>query len=290
MARIESGYTIAVIGAAGKMGTRIRSTLAPSGHRILSCEEGEQGVRALAEEGIENVAIDRAVESADFAFLAVPDRVIHIVSRDVVPHLKRGATLVLLDPAAAFLDQVEKRLGASVVVVHPCHPSLFRRQDTVEAYHDHFGGVSAKQDIVIALHHGEEQSLDRTAELCRQVFAPVQDVHRMTVDQMALLEPATVEVVNGAAIGLLRASMEEAIRRGVPAAAARAFVLGHLHVMAAIVFGETDFPVSDAAAVAMEIGKEYVLKSDWRRAFDTEEIKKTIRRMLDLGAEMSGSE
>ena len=105
----------------------------------------------------------------------------------------------------------------------------------------------------------------------------------MTVEQMAILEPTTVEAINGAAIALIKASMDEAVRRGVPAAAARAFVLGHLNVIGAIVFGETDFPVSDAAAIAMEIGKGYAIKEDWRRAFEPAEGKGTIERMLGFG-------
>lgn len=281
----QANLTITVIGAAGKMGTRVRTRLAPSGHTILCCEAGKRGVEALEKEGIENVPQERALEAADYVFLAVPDRLIHIIAKDVVPKIRRGATLVLLDPAAAYLDQVPRRDDLTIVVVHPCHPSLFRRQESPAAYHDYFGGIEAKQDLVMALHAGKTEELDRAEELVRQVFAPVQDVHRMTVEQMATLEPATVEVINGAAIALMKASMDEAVRRGVPAAAARAFVLGHLNVMGAIVFGETDFPVSDAAAVAMEIGKEYAVKEDWRRAFEPAEVRKTIERMLELPEE-----
>ena len=34
-----------------------------------------------------------------------------------------------------------------------------------------------------------------------------------------------------------------------------------------VLFSQTGFPVSDAAKVAFEIGKEYLVKPDWKRAF-----------------------
>jgi hypothetical protein len=49
--------------------------------------------------------------------------------------------------------------------------------------------------------------------------------HRVTVEQMAILEPTMAEVCGIALIQALRAAMEEAIRRGVPRAAAEDFML-----------------------------------------------------------------
>ena len=45
-------------------------------------------------------------------------------------------------------------------------------------------------------------------------------------------------------------------------------------------FDQTEFPVSDAAKVAFEIGKEYLVKPDWKRAFEADELKKTVQRMI----------
>lgn len=278
---MQHASVIAVVGAAGKMGTRVRTRLQEKGHRILCSEQGARGVEALERIGVENRSVAEVASAADYVFLAVPDRFIGSVAKEIIPNLRNGATAVLLDPAAAYLGQIPQRKGCNVVVTHPCHPTLFRRQDSVEAYHDHFGGITATQDIVLALQSGSESALDETEPLCREVFAPVDTVHRITVEQMALLEPTTVEAINGAAIALMKASMDEAVARGVPPAAARAFVLGHLNVIGAVVFGETDFPVSDAAAIAMEIGKEYAVKDDWRRAFEPAEVRKTIVRMLE---------
>ena len=60
---------------------------------------------------------------------------------------------------------------------------------------DYFGGILARQDIVIALHKGAEEGFVTAEKVCREMFAPVVKAHRITVEQMAILEPATAEVV-----------------------------------------------------------------------------------------------
>ena len=52
--------------------------------------------------------------------------------------------------------------------------------------------------------------------------------HRVTVEQMAILEPALSETVAATCIAVIREAMEEAIARGVPAEAARDFLMGHV--------------------------------------------------------------
>ena len=46
---------------------------------------------------------------------------------------------------------------------------------------------------------GESEAFDTAEALCRTMFAPVADAHRVTVDQMAILEPAMAEVCAAAA-------------------------------------------------------------------------------------------
>jgi hypothetical protein len=205
------------------------------------------------------------------------------VSADVVPRMQPGAVAILLDPAAAHNDEVCLRDDCSFVVTHPCHPPLFGEQDTPEARRDFFGGIHAKQDIVVALHRGTEESYRLAEAVCREMFAPVVKAHRITVEQMAMLEPAMAEVCAASAAKLMKDALDEAIARGVPAEAARSFMLGHAQIPLAIVFGEIPSPFSDAAKIAMQVGAERVIRSDWRSVFEPAEIRTTIHRMLHHG-------
>jgi hypothetical protein len=108
-------------------------------------------------------------------------------------------------------------------------------------------------------------------------------VHRITVEQMAMLEPAMAEVCAASAAKLMKDALDEAVARGVPAEAARSFMLGHAQIPLAIVFGEIPSPFSDAAKIAMQVGAERVIRSDWKSVFEPAEIQATIHRMLHHG-------
>ena len=271
---------ITIVGAGGKMGTRTSTSLKRAGYEVSACDKGDAGFEQIRRNGFEPAETSASVPAADWVILAVPDRVIRPVSGEIVQIMKSGAVLVMLDPAAAYIGDVEKRQDCSFVVTHPCHPALFSRQQSADAYHDYFGGDGATQDIVIALESGSEQVMEAAEKICCDMFAPVGRSFRITVEQMAMLEPATVEVSVGAAIQLMRDAMDEAVCRGVPEDAARSFVLGHLKVISAIIFGETDFPLSDAAQVAVKIGYQHIVKSDWKKVFEPDKIRKAIASML----------
>ena len=88
--------------------------------------------------------------------------------------MKRGAIAILLDPAAAHNGEVHMRDDCTYVVTHPCHPPLFGVQDSDEARRDFFGGILARQDIVVALHHGTEAGYAIAEKIWqRNVAAPV---------------------------------------------------------------------------------------------------------------------
>jgi len=275
--------TISVIGAGGKMGQRITANLRRQPHRLLLVEKAEAAVAKLREQGLKVSAAADAVPASDVVILAVPDAAMAAVSADVVPRMRPGAVAILLDPAAAHNDEVRLRDDCSFVVTHPCHPPLFGEQDTLEARRDFFGGIHAKQDIVVALHRGTEESYRLAEAICREMFAPVVNTHRITVEQMAMLEPAMAEVCAASAAKLMKDALDEAIARGVPAEAARSFMLGHAQIPLAIVFGEIPSPFSDAAKIAMQVGAERVIRSDWRSVFEPAEIRTTIHRMLHHG-------
>ena len=271
---------VAIIGAGGKMGTRLSVNLAGHEYELLYSERGEAGAARLQERGVVNTDPCEAAAIADTVVLAVPDARMESVAGELVPLAKSGATILMLDPAAAAAGVVTMRDDLNYVVCHPCHPGLFIEQPTDEARRDLFGGVAAVQDIVIALMQGSEEAFGEAEELCRRTFAPVDTAHRVTVEQMALLEPAMAEVVAASAAVLIGEALEETVRRGVPREAARAFMLGHVQVPLAIVLGATDAPFSDAAKIAVAYGQEMIYQPDWRKVFEPERVREAIQRML----------
>ncbi len=271
---------VAIIGAGGKMGTRLSANLGRHDYDLLYSERGEAGAARLQDRGATNTDPAEATATADIVVLAVPDARMEAVTAELVPLAKPGATILMLDPAAAAAGVVAMRDDLDYVVCHPCHPALFGEQPSDEARRDLFGGVAAVQDIVIALMQGSEEAFARAEKLCLRMFAPVTTAHRITVEQMALLEPAMAEVVAASAAVLIGEALEEAVRRGVPREAARAFMLGHVQVPLAIVLGVTDAPFSDAAKIAIAYGQERIYRPDWREVFEPERVRETIHRML----------
>jgi D-apionate oxidoisomerase len=271
---------IAVIGAGGKMGGRITDNLRKLPYTLSLCEKADAGAQRIRDKGLAVTTAEKAVPSSDVVILAVPDARMAGVSREIVPLMKKGATAILLDPAAAHNGEVHLRPDCTFVVTHPCHPPLFGVQDSDEARRDFFGGILARQDIVVALHQGTEEGYAIAETVCREMFAPVVKAHRITVEQMAILEPAAAEVVGAAAATLIKQAMDEAVARGVPPEAARSFLLGHTQIPLAIVFGEIGSPFSDAAKIAIKVGFEKVVNPGWKDVFLREVIHSTIHRML----------
>jgi hypothetical protein len=112
------------------------------------------------------------------------------------------------------------------------------------------------------------------------MFAPVVKVHRISVEQMAILEPAMAEVVAASAAVLMREALEEAVKAGVPREAATAFMLGHAQIPLAIAFGVIDSPFSDAAQIAIRWGTERIIRPDWRTVFEPAQVRAAIHEML----------
>ena len=273
--------TVALVGAGGKMGTRLRRRLAVAADvRLLCCETAQPAAAVLRAEGLTVLPGPEALGAADVTVFAVPDALMGRVTAALVPQAKRGAVMILLDPAAAVAGEVAVRDDLHYVVCHPCHPPLFGDQPNEEARRDFFGGIAATQDIVIANMAASEEAFDTAEALCRTMFAPVADAHRVTVDQMAILEPAMAEVCAAAAAVLMKEALEEAVRRGVPRAAARSFMMGHAQIPLAIVFGAIDSPFSDAAKVAVEFGKRHLWQPTWRDVFEPAKVRACIREML----------
>ena len=267
---------IALFGAAGKMGMRIADKLGDDPeYRMLYVEAGEAGLARLREEGLTPTSKEEAVGEADVVVLAVPDIAIGRVAVDIVPSLKSRAMVICLDPAAPYAGELPAREDVTYFVVHPCHPPLISDETDPEARMDFFGG-KAKQNIVCALMQGPEGDYARGENIARKMFAPVMNSHRVTVEQMALLEPTMAETVVLTCMVVMREAMDEAIRRGVPAEAAWDFLLGHMKVNIGILFGYVDAEFSDGAKLAAERGKRRIMQGDWREVFELQNVMEEV--------------
>ena len=272
--------TTALYGAAGKMGTRIAAKLhGDPDYRLLYVEAGEGGLARLRERGLEPTPPEEAARLADIIVLAIPDVLIGRVAGQVVPTLKPGALVICLDPAAPHGGELPPRADISYLVTHPCHPPIVNEETDPQARRDFFGGLAA-QYVVCALMQGSEEDYARGERLVRRMFAPVLGVHRVTVEQMAILEPALAETVVLTCMVVIREALDEAIRRGVPAAAARDFVLGHMGVNLGILFGYIDAQLSDGAKLAVARAKQTLFQPDWQRVFEPENVLEQVRAIV----------
>ena len=272
--------TVALVGAGGKMGSRCTDNLIKENYKLLLCEKGKAGLKKLQEKGLKATPTEEAVPVADIVIMAVPDVLLSSIAEKIVPVLKTDATIILLDPAVPYAGGISMREEITYVVTHPCHPALFREQETPEARKDRFGGVAAVQDIVVALMQGSEGNFNKAQKLCCKMFAPVDKCHRVTLEQIAILEPALSEVIGCTAAAILKEAVDVAVNCGVPKEAAKSFMLGHINIALAIVFGAIEADFSDAAKVAVSLGKDWVFKSDWKKVFKPEMVRKAIDFML----------
>jgi hypothetical protein len=270
--------TIALMGAGGKMGLRIARNLKDNAdHKTLYVEISDAGKAGLAELGLSATPQDEALQQADVVILALPDRLIGKICQDIVPRLKSGTMVMGLDPAAGYAGVLPERKDISYFISHPGHPPLFGEETDIEAQHDWFGGVKAKQPIVCSLHQGPEKDYAKGEAIARVIFAPVTRAHRVTTEQMALLEPALVETLALTCFMVIREAMEEIVRMGVPQQAAFDFLMGHIRTTIAIVFDFAGAPVSDGAKLAAEQARKQLFQPDWKKILKIENVKQSVK-------------
>jgi hypothetical protein len=269
---------ITLLGAGGKMGCRIIDHLKDnSAYRLRCVEVGEAALKNLDLRGVSAVPLPEALADAEVLILALPDRVLGQIAREAVPQLRPGTLVICLDPAAAYAGELPPRPDISYFVTHPCHPSVFEYEEDPEARADFFGGTKARHPIVCALMQGPEEHYALGEKVACDFFAPVVRAHRITVEQMAMLEPAMAETVGIALITALREALEEVVRRGVPRAAAEDFLYGHIKVPLGIAFERVRFPFSDGAKLIAQYGQQRVLRADWKKVFEPESVKEQVR-------------
>jgi D-apionate oxidoisomerase len=272
--------SIALFGAGGKMGARLARNLmsAATRFRVRHVEPGAAGRQRLKDElAIDCVDTAAALDGAQVVILAVPDTLIGKVAAQIAPQLAPGTMVITLDAAAPFAGHLPARPDLTYFVTHPCHPSILSAE--VHTTPDYFGGVAAKQSIVSALMQGPAEAFDLGEDIAKVIYQPVERAHRVTVDQMALLEPGLSETVCATLLDTMREAMDEVVARGVPEAAARDFLLGHMTILSAVIFKQIPGQFSDACNKAITFGKPRLLRDDWKKVFDRDEIADSIRRI-----------
>ncbi len=271
---------IALMGAGGKMGVRLATNLMGSGYDVAPVEVAEAGrARLKAATGLECMEQGQALSRAEVVLLAVPDRAIGAVAHQIVGSLDPGAAVIMLDAAAPHAGELPERKDITYFVTHPCHPPIFNDETEPAAKTDYFGGIAAKQHIVCALMQGPEEHYALCEAVAREIYKPVMRSHRVTVEQMAILEPALSETIGATLALALREATDEAVRRGVPEQAAIDFMLGHLNIELAIAFGA--FPegkFSDGALHAMAQARPLIFREDWlERVFAPDAVLKSVK-------------
>jgi hypothetical protein len=288
--RMPETLTVTVVGAGGKMGMRVSANLDRTPYTTLYAETfpaARDRVRAAGRALTD--AMD-AIPRSDVVILAVPDVLLGEISASIVPVARPGAVVLTLDPAAAYAGVLARRADLHLAVAHPCHPSVFLERTTEQEWADTFGGVAAPQDVVAAIEPDDPAARDRAEEVVRAMYAPVLDVHWVTVEQLAFLEPTLVETITCMISGLLSEALRETVETvGVPEPAARAMLFGHTQVALTNSLRGSN-PFSEACLIAMDYGREAVITQDWKKVFDRDELDRVIARMLRIEKVNRGGE
>lgn len=271
--------TIAIWGAAGNMGTRAcrRLNENPS-YKLLYVEPVPAGEEKLKARGDTPTAPAQAAATADVILLAIADKFIKVIAADLVPKMKPGAMLLMLDPAAAYAGVIPERKDITIFVTHPTHPNVFN-DEVGEARKDYFGAGLAKQSIVSALVQGPEAHYAVGEAISAAYFSPIHRSHRVTLEQLATLEPAMSETCGATFVVAMKEAMDEAIRRGVPPEAAKDFMLGHINVQLAIVFEQIDWKMSEGAYLVIREAMKRIFQPDWKGVFNPPEIKQSVKKI-----------
>jgi D-apionate oxidoisomerase len=273
---------VALLGAGGNMGRRItRSLRDRSQYKLRLIEPSERGRALIEQAGLRTVSHAEGLSGADVVIFAVPDKIVRDVAAEVIPQLDPGTSVLFLDPAAVAADRVPRRADISCYVTHPTHPPLYSllAETEPEARRDYWGGGLATQAIVFAIAWGDEEHAALVEDLAVAMFAPISESYRVTVNQMALLEPALTETLTNGCIAVIREGMERVIAAGVPEEATRTFLMGHLQIGIALIFEQFDWRLSEGAQLALARSRERIFKDDWHRIFEPDAVMDSLKQI-----------
>ena len=229
---------LALLGAGGKMGVRLSTNLQGSRFSVDHVEVSDAGQRAAEGRGRRGLRrhghrprpgrcrADGGAGPADRQ-----DRPSRLSARCVPTRRSSCSMRPPLMPG-----EMPERADVTYFVTHPCHPPIYNDETDPVAKADFFGGIHAKQHIVCALMQGPEEHYALCEEIAREIYKPVMRAHRCTVENIAVLEPALSETVGITLCLAMKDAVDEVVRRGVPAEAARDFMLGHINIGLSIAF------------------------------------------------------
>jgi len=259
------------------MGRRLADNFLKTHFHVHYVETSAERKALLQQRGVRCSTAAESVPVSDVVILAVPDVVLGSIASEIVPEMRPGSLLMTLDPAAPLDGQLPRRTDISCVIAHPCHPSVFNWEPTELAFRDFYGGISAKQSIVVALMWGTEAAYELGVAIAGAMYAPIDRIHRVTLEQMSMLEPALVETLAQTCMEAVKEGYDRLVESGVPAEAVRDFVLGHLRIQIAVLFSEVNGTFSDAAYKISKRAKQVLFREDWQRIFDMDNIREQVK-------------
>ena len=78
----------------------------------------------------------------------------------------------------------------------------------------------------------------------------------------------------------MREALDIVIEKGVPAEAAREFLLGHLNIQLAVIYDQIPGAVfSDAANKAIVRGKPLLINENWKEVFERDNV---LEQIMDI--------
>ena len=125
--------------------------------------------------------------------------------------------------------------------------------------------------------YGSEKHYELGMQVAKDMYQPIDKVHRITLEQMAMLEPAMVETLAQTCMEVVKEGYDKIIQLGVPEAAARDFVLGHLRIQIAVLFKEVNGTFSDAAYKISKRAKPILFNPGWQKIFEMDDIREQVR-------------
>jgi len=276
---------LVLLGAGGKMGNRITANIKDLEDLEISYVEiNEAGRQRLKDTfGVDATDSYDPLKEAQTVIFAVPDILIERISKEVIPMLLPGATVIGLDPAAHYGKVMMMREDLKYFVVHPCHPSLFPFEENLSlaAQKDWFGGVgAAKMDLVCCQQQGSDVDYEENAAFAQVMFRPINHAYRITIDQMIMLEPALVESITTPLVMGIRQAVDACVAQGVPREVVMAFVMGHLKVQFGVIFGFAGFPFSDGANLAARNGMKDIFQKGWlEKIMNREKVDESVYKI-----------
>ncbi len=278
--------SVAILGAGGNMGRRITRGLQAvddGSYDLRLVEAAETSLEKIRAESNEALIFPegQALHDADVVIFAVPDRIVRDVAPGILAQLRDGAALLFLDTAAVAAGRIPVDERLACFVVHPTHPPLYSllSEENPEARKDYWGGGLARQALVFAHAWGPTQDDARVEQVARDMFAPITESHRISVHQMALLEPALTETLANGCVAIIREGLEQVIALGVPAPAATDFLSGHLQIGIALIFDKLDWKLSEGAQLSLEQSRRQLFKDDWADIFDEANLMRSLQQI-----------